>query len=153
MKFLPLPFLVLALFVLPTLATAEDGLAKEITVYKKPECTCCNKWIAYLKKHGYKVTAIDTWDVLKEKKRLGVPPELKACHTAVIDGYVVEGHLTHRDIQKLLLFKPPIKGIAIPDMPDGTPGMEKGDIVEPYDVYSFDEEGNTKIIRSHRNTK
>ena len=128
---------------------AEDFISKEITVYKKPECTCCKKWIKYLEEHDYKVTAIDTMDVLSEKKRLGVPPEIKACHTAVIDGYVVEGHVTDRDIKRLLIFRPKVKGIAVPDMPIGTPGMEKGDIKEKYNVYSFDDKGNVEIFVEH----
>lgn len=128
---------------------ADDFISREITVYKNPECTCCNKWIKYLEEHDYKVTAIDTLDVLKEKKRLGVPPKIKACHTAVIDGYVVEGHVTDRDIRRLLIFRPDVKGIAVPEMPVGTPGMEKGDIKEKYNVYSFDDQGNIDIFVEH----
>ena len=128
---------------------ADDGLSKDITVYKNPDCKCCKKWIKYLEEHGYNVTAINTRGVLAEKRRLGVPPEIKACHTAVIDGYVVEGHATHRDIKRLLIFRPDVKGIAVPDMPIGTPGMERGDTKEPYNVLSFDEEGNIEIFVKH----
>lgn len=142
-------FIVIIFFSSESLLLADDGLAKNIIVYKNPECTCCNKWIKYLEERDYNVTAIDTLDIFAEKKRLGVPPEIKACHTAVIDGYVVEGHLTHRDIKRLLLFRPDIKGIAVPGMPIGTPGMERGNTIEPYNVMSFDEEGNIEVFVKH----
>jgi len=86
---------------------------------------------------------------LQKKKRLGVPEKIAACHTAVIDGYVVEGHVAHRDIKRLLLLRPDIKGIAVPGMPTGTPGMEKGDIKEKYNVMSFDKEGKIEIFSKH----
>jgi len=127
----------------------DDLLSKEILVYKKPECRCCDKWIDYLKTRNYSVTAIDTRNVLAEKARLGVPEKLAACHTAVIDGYVVEGHVTIRDIKRLLLLRPKVIGIAVPDMPVGTPGMERGNAREPYNVMSFDEQGNVEVFVSH----
>jgi len=131
-----------------SVAYAKDVHSKDITVYKNPQCGCCNKWISYLKKNNYNVTEKNTRDVLAEKKRLGVPEKLAACHTAVIDGYVVEGHVTDRDIKRLLLFRPKIKGIAVPGMPIGTPGME-GSSKEPYSVMSFDKEGNIKTFVKH----
>jgi len=127
----------------------DDLLSKDIVVYKKPECGCCKKWINYLKDHGYKVTSIDTRNVYAEKERLGVPEKLAACHTAVIDGYVVEGHVTNRDIVRLLLFRPDVKGIAVPGMPVGTPGMERGNSRESYKVMSFDEQGKVGVFVSH----
>jgi hypothetical protein len=90
-----------------------------------------------------------TRDVLAVKQRLGVPEKLAACHTAVIDGYVVEGHITHRDIKRLLLFRPDITGIAVPGMPIGTPGMESGDTMQSYDVINFDDQGNTQVFVAH----
>ncbi len=130
------------------MASAKDVYSKDITVYKNPQCGCCNKWISYLKKNNYNVTEKNTRDVLAEKKRLGVPEKLAACHTAVIDGYVVEGHVTDRDIKRLLLFRPKIKGIAVPGMPIGTPGME-GSTKESYNVMSFDKKGNIKTFVKH----
>mgnify|MGYP000017626907 CR=1 FL=1 len=141
--------LVLYLFLSSMANATDDFLSKEIVVYKNPECSCCNKWINYLKDHGYIVTSIDTRNVYAEKERLGVPEKLAACHTAVIDGYVVEGHVTARDIERLLLFRPDVKGIAVPDMPIGTPGMERGDSREPYKVMSFDEQGKVEVFVSH----
>ena len=91
----------------------------------------------------------NTRDVHAVNKRLGVPEKLASCHTAVIDGYVVEGHITHRDIKRLLLFRPDVRGIAVPGMPIGTPGMEVGDRKQPYDVISFDDQGQLQIFASH----
>jgi len=135
-------------FTSSSMVFAKDVHSKDITVYKNPQCGCCNKWISYLKKNNYNVTEINTRDVLLEKKRLGVPEKLAACHTAVIDGYIVEGHVTDRDIKRLLLFRPKIKGIAVPGMPVGTPGME-GSSKEPYSVMSFDKDGKIKTFVKH----
>jgi len=132
-----------------TTAFASDDLVRDIVVYKNPECGCCTKWVRYLQDNNYNVTIEHTRDVLAVKKRLGVPEKLAACHTAVIDGYVVEGHITHRDIKRLLLFRPDIKGIAVPGMPVGTPGMESGSTVQPYNVMSFDEQGTLGVFVEH----
>jgi hypothetical protein len=132
-----------------TTAFASDALVGDIVVYKNPECGCCSRWVKYLQDNNYNVTIEHTRDVLAVKKRLGVPEKLAACHTAVIDGYVVEGHITHRDIKRLLLFRPGIRGIAVPGMPVGTPGMESGSTVQPYNVMSFDEQGNMEVFVEH----
>lgn len=142
--------LVLALnFLSVTMAFANDATVKDIVVYKNPECGCCTKWVKYLQDKNYNVTVEETRDIWALKERLGVPQKLAACHTAVIDGYIVEGHITHRDIKRLLLFRPDIKGIAVPGMPIGTPGMERGDTVESYNVLSFDEHGKTEVFSAH----
>ncbi len=128
---------------------ADDGLTKDIVVYKNPECGCCTRWVRYLEEKNYNVTIEHTRDIFEVKKRLGVPEKLAACHTAVIDGYVIEGHITHRDIKRLLLFRPEVTGIAVPGMPIGTPGMEQGNTKQPYDVISFDKKGNTGVFAKH----
>ena len=132
-----------------SLAFSKDEQLKEIVVYKNPECGCCKKWVKYLKSNNYNVIEKNTRNVLAEKKRLGVPEKLAACHTAIIDGYVVEGHVTDRDIKRLLLFRPDIKGIAVPGMPIGTPGMESGNTKEPYNVMSFDKQGKVDVFVKH----
>jgi hypothetical protein len=129
---------------------AEEKGSKTITVYKNPECGCCNKWIDYLKKNKYTVIEKNTRQLLSLKKKMGIPEKLAACHTAVIDGYIVEGHITHRDIKKLLLFRPDVKGIAVPGMPFGTPGMERGNTRQNYNVISFDKEGNTEVFSEYK---
>ena len=132
-----------------TVALASDGIVKDIVVYKNPECGCCTKWVRYLEDQGYQVTVESTRDVFEVKRRLGVPENLAACHTAVIDGYVIEGHITHRDIKRLLLFRPDVSGIAVPGMPIGTPGMEQGNIKQPYKVMTYDAQGNTEVFVEH----
>ena len=132
-----------------TMVFSSDEPIKDIVVYKNPECGCCTKWVSYLEDKNYNVTIKNTRDVLAIKKRLGVPEKLAACHTAIIDGYVVEGHITHRDIKRLLLFRPDIKGIAVPGMPIGTPGMERGSSKQPYNVMSFDDRGNVEVFAEH----
>ena len=130
-------------------AIASDDLIKDIVVYKNPDCGCCTKWVRYLESHGYNVTIENTRGVHEVKKRLGVPEKLAACHTAVIDDYVIEGHITHRDIKRLLLFRPQVTGIAVPGMPIGTPGMERGSSKQPYDVMTFDDQGNVEVFVKH----
>ena len=137
-------------FLSATTAVAGDyGTPKDIVVYKNPQCGCCTKWVTYLEGHGYNVTVDEKRDVYEVKEELGVPVNLAACHTAIIDGYIVEGHITHRDIQRLLLLRPDVKGIAVPGMPVGTPGMEVGDIKHPYNVISFDENGMMQVFAEH----
>lgn len=142
-------FIAIFLIFIQSFATAQDLLPRDITVYKNPECSCCDKWIKYLRKFNYNVTVVSNRKLLSEKARLGIPPEISACHTAVIGGYVVEGHITHRDITRLLLFQPDVIGIAVPGMPIGTPGMERGDSVESYNVLSFDSKGNIEVFVEH----
>lgn len=114
-----------------------------VTVYKDPDCACCNKWIDHLEQHGF---AVERRQELKQAERqaaLGVPESLRACHTAVVDGYVIEGHVPASDIQRLLRERPKARGLAVPEMPVGSPGMEQGDRLEAYDVLLFDETGQT----------
>lgn len=128
---------------------AKGDPSHEIKVYKSSECSCCKRWVKYLESKNYTVTVVNTRNVLAQKARLGVPPKVAACHTAEIDGYVVEGHVTDRDIQRMLLFRPKIIGIAVPGMPIGTPGMEDGETRVPYNVMSFDKDGKMEVFKKH----
>jgi len=119
-----------------------------ITVYKDPSCGCCKNWIAYLAKHGYTVVAKDTPNMTEVKHSLGVPDGLTACHTAVVNGYLIEGHVSAEDIDRLLAQKPTIAGIAVPGMPMSSPGMD-GPRTQGYQVLSFDKTGKTKVFASH----
>lgn len=145
----PIFMLAFSSVIAATTVFADDGTTKDIVVYKNPECGCCTKWVRYLESHDYNVTIEHTRDVYAVKKRLGVPEKLAACHTAVIDGYVVEGHITHRDIKRLLLFRPDVTGIAVPGMPIGTPGMKRGSSKQPYNVMSFDNQGSVEVFVKH----
>ena len=119
-----------------------------ITVYKDPSCGCCKNWIAYLGKHGYTVVAKDTPNMTEIKHSLGVPDALTACHTAVVNGYLIEGHVSAEDIDRLLAQKPKIAGIAVPGMPMSSPGMD-GPRTQGYKVLSFDKAGKTKVFATH----
>jgi hypothetical protein len=119
-----------------------------ITVYKDAGCGCCKSWVAHLIKHGYRVDAKDTPDMTEVKRALGVPDALTACHTAVVNGYLIEGHVPASDIARLLKEKPKVAGLAVPGMPMGSPGME-GPHAQHYQVLSFDKAGNTKIFATY----
>ena len=119
-----------------------------ITVYKDPGCGCCKSWIEHLIKHGYRVDAKDTPDMPGIKRGLGVPDGLSACHTAVVNGYLIEGHVPAADIARLLKEKPKVAGLAVPGMPMGSPGME-GPRAQHYQVLSFDKTGKTKVFASY----
>jgi hypothetical protein len=129
-------------------SSAPPAKKPTITVYKDPNCGCCKNWIAYLAKHGYTVVAKDTPDMTEIKHSLGVPNALTACHTAVVNGYLIEGHVSAEDIDRLLAQKPTIAGIAVPGMPMSSPGMD-GPRTQGYQVLSFDKTGKTKVFASH----
>ena len=119
-----------------------------ITVYKDPSCGCCKNWIEHLLKHGYRVDAKDTPAMADVKRALGVPEALTSCHTAVVNGYLIEGHVPAADIARLLKQKPKIAGLAVPGMPMGAPGME-GPTSQHYQVVSFDKSGKTKVFATY----
>lgn len=108
-----------------SLAAGSAWAAGEaITVYKDPNCSCCEGWVAYLRQAGYRVKAVDTPDVAGWKKKLGVPEKLASCHTGVIEstGQVLEGHVPAHAIEKLVAH-PEVKGVAVPGMEANSPGM------------------------------
>lgn len=106
-----------------------------ITVHKDPNCGCCVGWVDHLRANGFSAKVIDTTTLDRVKARLGVPDDLASCHTAEIAGYVLEGHVPARAIAKLLAERPKVRGLAVPGMPAGSPGM--GGEPEPYDVIAF----------------
>jgi hypothetical protein len=129
-------------------AVATSGSGAQgplITVYKSPTCGCCTAWVTHIKRAGFRVELHDTVDVQPVKDRWGVPPDLVSCHTARVDGYVIEGHVPADLVQRLLRERPAVVGIATPGMPMGSPGMEGGE-PEPYDVVTFDKEGRTALF-------
>jgi hypothetical protein len=120
-----------------------------ITVFKDPNCGCCKEWVEHLRKHAFAVTAKDTSDVSGIKRAARVPEQLHSCHTAFVNGYVVEGHVPAADIQRLLKEKPKVAGIAVPGMPVGSPGMEIGTRKDRYNVIAFNRDGSTSHFASH----
>ncbi len=137
---------VVGLAALAACATADAG-APEAMVYKSPACGCCSKWAEHLEAAGFKVSTKDVRDMTAVKAEHGITAQLASCHTAIIDGYVVEGHVPADAIMRMLDERPDIAGLAVPGMPIGSPGME-GAIVEKYDILAFDENGDTQIYES-----
>ena len=125
-------------------ANTVDPTLTPITVYASPTCSCCHKWVAHLKENRFRVTAETAADVTPFKRKYGVPEDLWSCHTATVEGYVVEGHVPADVIQRLLRERPAVAGIAAPGMPAGSPGME-GPAKEPYEILSFTRSGETAV--------
>lgn len=118
----------------------------KIEVYRSPACNCCGKWVEHLKENNFQVTDNVVEDVQVIKDKYGVSKEMASCHTAVVNGYVIEGHVPANDIRKLLKLKPHVVGIAIPAMPSGTPGMEMGSKKDTYNVMSFDKDKKYQVF-------
>jgi hypothetical protein len=114
-------------------------------VYKSPTCGCCGKWVEHMREAGFKVETTDVEDVAAVKKKFGLPAGLGSCHTAIVDGYVVEGHVPAEEVKRLLEERPEVAGLAVPGMPIGSPGMEQGDRVDSYEILTFDSEGRTTV--------
>lgn len=121
---------------LTPLRVAAAGDMPSIQVFKSPTCGCCSMWVDHLARSGFEVEAKDVADLDAVKQMAGVPAHLQACHTAVIEGYAIEGHIPASAIKKLLAERPAIKGLAVPGMPQGSPGMPSA-TPEPYDVIAF----------------
>ena len=123
-------------------ALAQDAALTKLTMHRSPGCGCCLKWVAAAKQAGFDVAVVNSPDIVAFKQQQGVPQKLYSCHTTLAGAYVVEGHVPCESIRKLLKAKPPIRGIAVPGMPLGSPGMEvpSGD-KEPFQVMAFDAAG------------
>ena len=128
-----------------TLSLSGPTYAAEFTVYKSPWCGCCSKWIDHLKASGHTVSTQDIESLDTVKKMAGVPEHLQSCHTAMVDGYVIEGHVPSKDIERLLAERPKAKGLAVPGMPAGSPGMEGG-APDKYDVMLFNPDGSSDVF-------
>jgi hypothetical protein len=131
--------LLIFVFIVPAWA---DPLL-EGTLYKSPDCTCCEGHAAYLKRNGIRVKVIEAPNLTEIKKEHGVPPELEGCHTILLGGYVIEGHISSKTIRKLLRERPAIKGISLPGMPLGAPGMY-GNKEGPFVIYEI-KEGEKRV--------
>ena len=126
--------------------TAAAAAPTPIEVYKTPTCGCCGKWVEHMKAQGFAPTVHDLPDLSAVRAKHGVPAHLQSCHTALVSGYLVEGHVPADVIRQLLKEKPKVAGITVPGMPMGSPGMEQGGMKDPYDVLTFDRAGNTKVF-------
>jgi hypothetical protein len=139
----------LCLAPLALLACAQSAAAATIEVVKSPYCGCCTQWVEHLRREGFEVRVVDAEDVTPTARRLGVPDDLRSCHTASIEGYAVEGHVPAADIRRLLAERPDAAGIAVPGMPIGSPGMEQGDVRQPFEVVLFRRDGRRQLFAAH----
>lgn len=131
-------------------AQSRDPAASEVVVYKSASCHCCKRWVEHLKKAGFAVQAHDVRDLRLIRQRAGVPTRLEACHTAKVGGHFVEGHVPADDIKRLLRERPAAKGLAVPGMPAGSPGMEvPSGKVNPYAVLLVTQDGKTSVFARH----
>ena len=121
-----------------------------MTVYKSPTCGCCTSWVDAVKAAGFTVEVHDIDDVTPIKDDAGVPADKRSCHTAIIDGYAIEGHVPPATIKKFLAEHPKAAGLAVPGMPSGSPGMEMpGQAPDHYDVIAFQSDGKSSVYESH----
>ncbi len=131
----------------PVLAAAETA----IEVWKSPTCSCCGNWVKHLEANGFAVTvnAVEPSMLAAIKRQAGISEALASCHTAKIDGYVIEGHVPASDIKRLVAEHPDAVGLTVPGMPLGSPGMEQGGEFEPYDVLLLQRDGTTSVFAHH----
>ncbi len=143
---LSLAFGAMALAAIPAFAA---GTLPTVEVFKSPSCGCCGAWVDHLKAAGFevKVTMVD--DTSVARKKYGLPDKFGSCHTAVVAGYVVEGHVPAADVKKLLAMKPVAVGLAVPGMPAGSPGMEMDRRKDPYQVLLVDKQGRERVFSSY----
>jgi hypothetical protein len=134
-----------AAFAEPAKDVASTAGQPEVVVHKSPSCGCCKVWVEHMQTHGFPVKVQDTDNLGPIKERVGVPYSLGSCHTAEVGGYFIEGHVPAADVQRLLTEKPKGKGLTVPGMPVGSPGMEMGDRVDPYEVLLVHEDGTTSV--------
>lgn len=138
----------------PTLAQGEafpppNPALPVVKVWKSPLCGCCGAWVDHLREAGFRVEVEDIDDVTPVKRELGVADHLMSCHTGLVEGYALEGHVPAADILRLLEERPEAAGLAVPGMPVGSPGMEMGDQRDPYQVLAFERSGRTSVWASH----
>ena len=135
---------------LTTSVTAAARQPSVVDVYKTPTCGCCSKWVEHLRANGFTVRTTDLESTGPVQTRHGVPPEVRSCHTAVVNGYVVEGHVPAAEVKRLLKERPRVAGIAVAGMPTGSPGMEMPGVdPHPYYVMSFDRNGRINVFATY----
>ena len=131
------------------MACSTAAGATRVIVFMNPDCGCCGAWVDHMKAEGFKVEVRELEDVTPIARRLGVPDELRSCHTAQVGKYFVEGHVPAADVRKLLKDRPNARGIAVPGMPVGSPGMEQGGRQEPYSTLMVGRDGRFRAFADH----
>lgn len=129
----------------------QQSALPTMTIYKSASCGCCKQWVDHARANGFTVRTVDTDDLNGVKREMGIPAALASCHTVVVGSYLVEGHVPASDIKRLLRDRPRVRGLAVPGMPIGSPGMEQGPVsgYERYDVIAFEQNGATRVFASH----
>jgi hypothetical protein len=130
------------------LSTAALAEGSKVTVYKSPTCGCCTQWISHLRENGFEVEPVDVNNLGTVKAMSGIQPEQASCHTAQVDGYVIEGHVPADDIRRLLAERPDARGLTVPGMPMGSPGMDSPN-PEHYSVLLIRKDGTTQVFAQH----
>lgn len=130
----------------PVLAAAART---RVTVWKTPNCGCCKDWVKHLETNGFEVVTHDVKETASKRQALGLAEKYGSCHTATMNGYVLEGHVPARDIQRLLRDKPSAIGLAVPGMPVGSPGMEMGTGADAFDVVLVLKDGSSRVFQSY----
>jgi hypothetical protein len=137
-------------------AAALSSFAKAslptVEVFKNPDCGCCGAWVEHLKAAGFTVRVRETPDTGAVRKRHGIPDQFGSCHTGVVAGYAVEGHVPADDIKRLLAQKPTAAGLSVPGMPAGSPGMEAGSRKDPFQVLLIDRAGRSSVYATYPKT-
>lgn len=146
--------MVMGVFVLPMFGVQAAPNRHLIEVWKSPTCGCCKDWISHLEKEGFdvKTTMVTESAKTAQRSKLGMPEKLGSCHTALVNGYVLEGHVPGRDIRRLLTEKPRALGLAVPGMPLGSPGMdgpEYGGRKDPYRVLLVQRDGSSTVFQAY----
>lgn len=131
------------------LPSAQVVADDKITVYKSPTCGCCGDWIDHLKANGFEPEVHNSEQMNSIKQEAGLHPHLASCHTAFIGDYVIEGHVPAQDIRQLISRANDAKGLAVPGMPAGSPGMEMGGRQDHYQVLEFNEAGQTRVVAEY----
>lgn len=145
---LPLAMLGAAVLSNPLRALARSE-PNQITVWKNPDCGCCREWVAHLRKNGFEVVTNDVKDTAPIRQKLGLPDKFGSCHTASLGNYVIEGHVPAQELRRLLREKPNARGLAVPGMPVGSPGMEVGNARDAYDVLLVLADGSSRVYQSY----
>ena len=144
-----LPGLLAALVMLSATHVMAAEELPTVEVYKSPSCGCCGFWVEHMKQSGFKVNIHDVRDVTPVRQNFGVADAMASCHTAVVGGYAIEGHVPAADVKRLLRERPKAAGIAVPGMVQGSPGMEQGHGKDPYNVMLFKSGGKSSVFAQH----
>lgn len=117
-----------------------------VEVFKSPTCGCCGAWVDHLRAAGFPVKVLEVDDTAVARNRHGLPEKFGSCHTGLVDGYLIEGHVPAAEVRRLLVIRPPAIGLAVPGMPVGSPGMEYENQKDPYDVFLIDKGGRATVF-------